>query len=224
MQVVAQYCAGSVRQRDVFWFRGMGSDRWELKPTLDRPQEVGDHADRRIIEQRLLNGFLGEALRTGHGGILPHRGVALELLARHHGVPSPILDWTKSPYVAAFFALSSQAVDSDCEYAAVYVLDRRKLPDSEPDMEDPVLLIDDTDEIRVNPRAVLQRGVFMKYVVAPRDAIVYLKPALSRFLIPRAERTIAISQLDEMLITKTTLFGDLDGAAATASVREGFTQ
>ncbi len=37
---------------------------------------------------------------------------------RHHGIPSPLLDWSQDPYVAAFFALS-EVNDHD---AAIFVL------------------------------------------------------------------------------------------------------
>jgi hypothetical protein len=45
-------------------------------------------------------------------------------LMRHHGAPSRLLDWTLSPYVAAYFALyegfKKQSVDLHC---AVWAID-----------------------------------------------------------------------------------------------------
>lgn len=40
---------------------------------------------------------------------------------RHHGYPSPLLDWTASPYIAAFFAFRNVAPTVDKVSVYVYL-------------------------------------------------------------------------------------------------------
>jgi hypothetical protein len=90
-----------------FLFRGQSNPSWRLVPTLQRTFN-GLYNNRDAYLGR-RNEYL-RAFRD-HAHNLPGfpYGLAqlddLLPLARHHGLKTPLLDWSRSPYVAAFFAL-----------------------------------------------------------------------------------------------------------------------
>lgn len=128
-------------------FRGVGSCDWGLQTTLERsyPSERSDEtldflryyrkaaASKPAIETLTkrrwsrvpdFGKFKRLLQRDEYGWLdqfLGQRPAIWEYLVylRHHGFPSPLLDWTASPYVAALFAFDSVAKDVKqvCVYA-----------------------------------------------------------------------------------------------------------
>ena len=110
-----------------FLFRGLSDSAWTLATTLDRAGREGIrlseyyHMISRARNQ--IESFTGmkweitpwpeieKALQDYDTWSL-HRFPEPEaygymVYLRHHGFPSPLLDWTRSPYIAAFFAFRS---------------------------------------------------------------------------------------------------------------------
>jgi hypothetical protein len=186
--------------------------------TLDRWNTFASDGERETAILDLLQEFKREALVLGSGIDLPGSD-ALELLARHHGLPSPLLDWTRSPYIAACFAFAT-CDRSKTDAVSIFALDRQRLDESALDPASRIFeLIDDPDLLVANRRAVQQRGVFLRRSTVAREVEELLGAALFKFRVPATERDAALRDLDQHMVNLTTLFYDLDGAARTVGWR-----
>lgn len=107
-------------------FRGHADAEWKLETTLERftkkqswSQEQYYKTIRSIRPADIsITGKQWDLQEFEDGKFAPS-GYEFMIYLRHHGFPSPLLDWTRSPYVAAFFAFQSQE-PTKCEQVAIY--------------------------------------------------------------------------------------------------------
>lgn len=205
-------------RRQQYYFRGHTKASWELKPTLDRLMTFESALERDVELERVIYEFRRNALGLPFGLGLPETPRQWELLGRHHGLPTTILDWTQSVYVAAFFAAIDAVEDSD-EPMAIWIFDREYFDDASKNQNsgEIIELFDDIEDFRFNIRAIEQQAMYMKVHYNANSLSDLLGNRLRKIEIECSARSEIITRVSEMRITHRLLFRDLDGAARTAT-------
>lgn len=96
-----------------YMFRGQSRRQWRLNPSLGRLLPNGIAPAKALdVERRLLEDFRSQAHLHVPAGLLPRSFPPVSptewwALMQHYGAPTRLLDWTQSPYVAAYFAVET---------------------------------------------------------------------------------------------------------------------
>jgi FRG domain len=229
-----------------YLFRGHGDGAWLLETTLDRffskRLSLSRYYRFALLARSRIESFTGahwniptldeyENWVRNHDQLTFHDFIAYEYLAylRHHGFPSPLLDWTESPYIAAFFAFRHIAIGAT--NVAVYAYQECPGVGKISSSEEPVIH-------RLGPyvsahkRHFLQQSQYTFCTEIDGGTVYYTKhqnvvarndqqqDLLWKFNIPVSERRSFLAQLNKMNINAFSLFGSEDSLVETIAVSE----
>lgn len=210
------------------YLRGQEKYSWELLPTIGREHEwagVKIKSFNESQEKLLFHRFRRYSYLHFNRSLNEWEAL---FLARHHGLPVRLLDWTNNPLVALYWAC--QPINSD-ESGAIYMLQRKPKFDDFLDIYDPnyispleIIGIRTIAPLHVSPRISAQGSIFT-IQDDPRTPIEKLMNrkfgqsecdihSLYKWEVPHKFKNGILKELEKSGINIRTLFQDLDGLCA----------
>ncbi len=197
-------------------YRGQADSEWNLNTTLDRygllENTVQNYLDITLRCINAIESFTEKKFNLPEKEIIineiNNKSNFLELhlptyeywiYLRHHGFPSPFLDWTASPYIAAFFAFS---VKNKAERCSIYVyIERPKGVKSHLDPGPKIWTFG--HETKAHKRHFLQQSWYT--IALKADQFIPDKPEYNNHRIISHEEIFKSSVKEQDLIIKITI-------------------
>lgn len=203
----------------ILW-RGQKDSSWPLEPSLVRLYKRQAFIKYNSFKQEQLENFKSSCI--GRRGLNPRDLTENEwwALGQHYGLATPLLDWSRSPFIAAFFAFAESNQEA-ADRSAIFGLDKVFVDIFSENKQawSPIIEIYEP-QLNENSRLISQSGLF---TISHNDQNIqnwlsnylpsnFKAPVLTKITLPNSERNKTIKSLNRMNINYMTLFPDLFGA------------